>query len=138
MRKIPVCAALIAIALWGVPTDAQRMSDLENPEIVKARAYTKDFYRGELVRLHGSFSPQFQRAMSLKQLQKFRRDVSLQFGLEKELIGEEVISKGEFKIYIRKARFELPDDVVELMIAMRSNHTIAGFSLRMAETGDGS
>jgi hypothetical protein len=138
MKKISLCLAAIVIALWVAPAGAQRMADVEDPEIVKARAYTMDFYRGELARLHESFSPKFKDSMNLDQLRRFRRQVTLQYGIEKELIGEKVVTQDAFRIYIRQTRFDKHDGVVELLVALRPNYSIAGFSLRPAEDDGGS
>ena len=75
--------------------------------------------------------------MSLDELQRFRRQVSLQYGLEKEVISEEVVTQNKFRVYIRKARFEIPEEDVEVWFALRSDYSIAGMSLKPVEEDGG-
>jgi len=103
-------------------------------EMEFGRSYTMYFYRGELGRVHANFTAKFKEAMSLAKLRDSRREVSLQLGVETELLGEEIVSKDEFKIYVRRARFEKFDGIVEVVVAMREDHSIAGFAVRPAAT----
>ncbi len=125
-----VLAAVSAMA--QTPADEKPAGDT-SPALELGRAYTKDFYRGELNRLYAKFSPQFQESMTIEELRTFRHNVSSQFGVEREVISEKIIPKGAFLIYVRRSRFAKYDGAVELIVALRGSNLIAGMTMKPVE-----
>jgi len=125
MKKLILCAALLAL-LGLPPLLAEQAEEVVPPQIQQARDYISMFYRGELKQVHERFSSGFKQEMSEDDLITFRRQVSEVLGVEKELLSEEIVEHGDYKTYVRKARFEKYDGAVEIKLSIRPDNSVAG------------
>ena len=113
------------------------LPDPESPdaaELTLGRAYTRQFYLAELEQLHASFSEMFARQMPLDKLVEMHRTVTGQLGLETRLLDEKVVTTGEARTYLRRARFESFDGEVEVLVQLLDDDSIVGLMFRPAET----
>ena len=137
-KTVRTVALLLLAALAAGSATAQKLAEQKpagdtSPQLELGRAYTKDFYSGELNKLYTKFSPQFQESMTIDELRNFRHNVSNQFGVETEVLSEEIVPRGAFLIYVRRSRFAKNDGAVELIVALRDGSLIAGMTMRQVE-----
>jgi hypothetical protein len=60
------------------------------------------------------------------------------FGREIGVIAEDSSTKGEYRGFVRWARFDKTDEVIELQWILRANDEVAGFFIRpAAREGEG-
>jgi hypothetical protein len=99
---------------------------IETPGLDVVRAYTEQFYAGELQELHAKFSEEMQQSFPLGQLKALHDQVRSQYGKEIEVIGEEGQTRGEYRGFARWARFDKYDGVIEVQWILREDDSIAG------------
>ena len=101
------------------------------------RGYTAQFYDGDLGALHDRFSPEFKESLTLELLTALRENVREAYGQERAVVGEEQQSKGEYRGFVRWAKFEKVDGVIEVLWILREDDSIAGFFIRPTEQPEG-
>ena len=104
-----------------------------DPGIDVVRSYIDLFYRGELQELFNRFSEEMKQTLTLEQLTGLHRQVQKDYGEETEVVGEDFQVKGEFRGFVRWARFDKYDGVIELQWILRTDDSIAGFFIRPAK-----
>jgi hypothetical protein len=107
--------------------------------LAKAHEYTERFYRGELDLLHDAFSPGLKEEVSLEQLSTVYEYVRQNFGKQTEIISEDTAVNDEYRGFVRWARFEKTDRIIEIRWTLRrDDDTIAEFWIRPSEKRTGS
>ena len=104
----------------------------ETPGLDVVRAYTAQFYAGDLQELHGRFTEEMQQSFPLGQLKALHDQVRSQYGEEIEVIGEEAQTRGEYRGFARWARFDKYDGVIEVQWILREDDSIAGLFVQPA------
>ena len=97
--------------------------------------YTQRFYDGELAALHRSFSAELKRAMPLERLRALHAGMLEEWGREVEVLGQDAQARGEHRGFVRWARFDRHDGVIELQWILEEDDTIAALFIRPAEGG---
>jgi len=97
------------------------------------RIFTKLFYDGKLDELFTHFSPGLREVMPREALGKLHQHVLETYGHETSLLGEEAAERGEYRAFVRWARFDKHEGIMEVQWRLRSDDTIAGFLIRPAQ-----
>jgi tetratricopeptide (TPR) repeat protein len=115
------------------PAEADSAEALDSPAVVVARRSVEQFFAFELAALHGSFTSELARKMSVGDLRNLRARVVSELGNEVELLRERVEPRGPAQAYLRVSRFDRFDGLVELGVLVEPDGSVAYFGLR---TGD--
>lgn len=105
------------------------------------REHTARFYRGETDLLYDQFSSELRQVLSLEQLSTLHEYVGQNFGKEIRVLAEDAQSNDEYRAFVRWARFDKIDEVIEIRWTLRrDDNSIAEFWIRPAGRGatDGS
>ncbi len=100
--------------------------------ITVVQRYTEMFYRGEIDLLHGKFSSEMQQVLSLAQLSALHEHVIATYGKETRVIAEDAQSNADYRGFVRWARFDKTEDVIEVKWILKPDDTIAGFFIQPA------
>jgi len=119
-----------------VPTTASRPQP-ETAGLDTARRYTEMFYRGDLEPLFEKFSVEMRSVVPLERLVMMREHAVEAFGKEIGVIAEETDTQGEYRGFVRWARFDGTDEVIEVQWILRPDDEVAGFFIRPAAHEDG-
>jgi len=102
-------------------------------ELAVVHKYTQMFYRGEIDLLHAEFSDELRESFPLPQLSTLYEQVTTNYGKEKEVLHEDSQRNEEYRAFVRFARFEKTEEVIELQWILRAtDEKIAGFFVRPA------
>lgn len=93
---------------------------------------TLDFYAGDLTKLHGRFSPELAKSLTLEQLIALHRHIVEEYGKEVAVLSEDSQSKNQYRGYVRFAKFDKFPDPIEVQLILKPDDTIAGFFIRPA------
>lgn len=110
--------------------------DPDYPGVRRARQlaavyeYTRLFYDGELGRLYAHFSDEARAALPLEQLAALRERMVAQYGREVRILREDAQTRGEYDGFVRWARFDRYDGVIELQWILSGDDTVAAFFIR--------
>ena len=85
-----------------------------DPGLKVVRAYTEQFYRGDLKKLHGKFTNEMKKTLSLDQLAALRKRVADEYGKESRVIGEDSKSTDDYRGFARWTRFDKYDGVIQV------------------------
>ncbi len=107
--------------------------------LAKVHEYTERFYRGEIDSLYDEFSPGLKQELSLEQFSTVYEYVGENLGEEIQVVGEDAATNDEYRGFVRWARFEKTDEVIEIRWTLRrDDNSIAEFWIRPAGKKDGS
>ena len=99
--------------------------------LARVRECTERFYRGEIDLLYDEFSPGLRQQLSLEQLSTLYEYVGENFGKQTEIIGEDAAANDEYHGFVRWARFDKTDEIIEIRWTLRrDDHSIAEFWIR--------
>jgi hypothetical protein len=102
-------------------------------ELAVVREYTQMLYRGELDLLHAKFSDEFSESFPLDKLSAVYEQIATNFGKETQVLREDSQRNEEYRAFVRFARFEKIEQVVEVQWILRAaDDQIAGFFIRPA------
>jgi hypothetical protein len=102
-------------------------------EFATVRRYTAMFYRGELDLLFESFSEEMREVLPMEQLSALHEHAITNFGTETRVIAEDSQVKNDYRGFVRWARFDKTDAIIEIQWILRPNDEIAGFYIRPAQ-----
>jgi len=117
----------------------QKILDLESVDAgvrARVRLYTQLFYDGKLDELYDHFSAGMREVLPREDLEQLRRHTLETYGHETKLLGEEAAARGEFRAFVRWARFDKHDGIMEVQWRLRPDDSIAGFLIRPARKPD--
>ena len=146
-RTILIIGTLLLVAVGcssrtePPPAPAPASTELAEGDdlMAKVREYTERFYRGELDLLYEEFSPGLQEEFSLEQFSTVYEYVGENFGKETQIIGEDEADSDEYRGFVRWARFDKTDKIIEIRWTLRrDDDSIAEFWIRPAEKKIGS
>lgn len=103
------------------------------PGFAKVLEYTALFYRGDLSALHAHFSDEMKKTLPLDKLVALRASVDKQYGKEVKVLAKDTKAQGKYRAFVRWARFDKYDGVIEVLFMLRDDDTIAGFFIRPAQ-----
>jgi hypothetical protein len=116
---------LMSLPCLAHPTDFEPAEEVVVPEkILDSREILDQFYKGELKDVYARFSDGFMKEMSQEQLTAVRKDISDKLGLEIMVLSEKMERVDTYDVYVRHARFEKFDDVIEVRINFLSDNSI--------------
>ena len=124
---------VLALAFLLPPIVAAPAEPQASPEIAKGRELTQLFYRGELSKVHGEFSREFKEAMSLETLRAHRVKLSNQLGVEKLLLDERIETAGDYRVYLRKCRFEKSEEDILVQWWFRDDGKLGAFRVQPSQ-----
>jgi hypothetical protein len=124
-----------ALSLTPVPVPPGTGAPGADPRFERVRAYTEQFYRGDLDKLYERFSPEMRSTLPLDRLRALRAQVAERYGKEVAVLGEDSQVKGEYRGFVRWARFDRYDGVMEVQWILRNDDSVAGLFVRPARTG---
>jgi hypothetical protein len=101
-------------------------------EVAAVAEYTRMFYEGRIEALHAKFSEEMQGVLSLEQLTAMYRNAVDNYGKETQVLAEDSDVKGDYRAFVRWARFDKTEEVIELQWILRPDDAIAGFYIRPA------
>jgi hypothetical protein len=101
-------------------------------DLATVRRYTEMFYRGELDSLFEKFSDEMKEVIPRERLAALHERAVTEFGSETRVIGEDSQTKGDYRAFVRWARFDGTEDVIEIQWILRPDDEIAGFYIRPA------
>ena len=96
------------------------------------RRYTQMFYSGKLEQLRERFSAEMKEEFPPGRLQVMRDEVRLNLGEEIELLGEDSQTRGDYRGFVRWARFSKHDGVIQIEWTLRDDDAIAGLIIKEA------
>lgn len=99
----------------------------------KVHEYQARFERGELAELHALFSDEMKQTLPLEKLRALRAGVAERYGKEIKALGEDTQTRGKYRAFVRWARYDKYDGVIETIFMLRSDDTIAGLFVRPAQ-----
>jgi hypothetical protein len=124
IAMLGICV-LLALPCLAHPTDFDSAPEVVVPEkILDAREILDQFYRGELKEVYARFSDGFMKEMSQENLTAVRKDISDKLGLEIMVLTEKMEQIDAYDVYVRRARFEKFDQVIEVRINFLSDNSI--------------
>ena len=99
--------------------------------LAKVHECTERFYRGEIDLLYDEFSPGLKQQLSLEQFSTLYEYVGENFGKQTEIIGEDAAANDEYRGFVRWARFDKTDQIIEIRWTLRrDDNSIAEFWIR--------
>jgi len=121
--------ALIALAVGtGCGNGAAEPAVPEGSEWPEAlQRYMKLFNDGQLDTLHRLFSPELQADLTLPELTLLRRNLTKAYGREVAVISQDAKTRGDYRGFVRWARYERLEGIVQIQWILRADDTIAGF-----------
>ncbi len=108
----------------------------DDPGLKAVRTFTEMFYRGDLAALYARFSDEMKKSFSREQLDAMRKRVQDSYGKEAKVLGEDSQTKGDFRRFVRWARFDRYEGVIEVEWILRKSGSIAGFFVRPARPSE--
>ncbi len=139
---VPEPAAPTETAPESPPLASPPLEDLqvtvqpvETPGMDVVRAYTEQFYSGELEQLHERFTEEMKQVLPPDQLRTLYDYVRQEYGEEVEVLGEDAQTKDEYRGFARWARFSNYDGVIEVQWILREDDSVAGFFVQPAKPG---
>jgi hypothetical protein len=125
----PPAAAPPAPQRSAAPSPAAAM----NPaDFATVREYTELFYAGNLDVLHEKFSAEMREVLTMTQFVRLHAHMRENYGEETVVIAEDTQTKGDFRGFVRWARFDKTDEIIEVQWILKPDDVIAGFFLRPA------
>ncbi len=107
--------------------------------LAKVHDYTARFYRGEIDLLYDEFSPGLKQELSLEQFSTLYEYVGENFGKQTQIIEEDAAATDEYRGFVRWARFDKTDDIIEIRWTLRrDDNSIVEFWIRPAKKRVGS
>lgn len=100
--------------------------------------YTRMFYDGELTELYRYFTDEMKTVLPLAQLNAVRDEMLSKYGHEIHVVGQDDETRGEYRGFVRWARFDGYDGVIELQWILQQDDSIAAFFVRPADRPPGS
>ncbi len=100
----------------------------------QSRIYTEWFYNNKLEELREKFSEEMKNALSLNDLGTFRTQITVQLGIEIEILDERVYSLAEYQIYERVARYDNYHGPIQVQWTLGQSNIIYGFFIRPVPT----
>jgi hypothetical protein len=97
-----------------------------------ADRYTQMFYAGELDALYARFSDEMKAVLPRTLLTERQAQFLAQFGRETGLVHRESKVEGEYRSFVRWARFEKQEGVIGVQWILRADDSIGGFFVRAA------
>jgi hypothetical protein len=98
-----------------------------------ADRYTQMFYSGEVGPLFEHFSDEMKKVLPLPQLTERQAQFLEQFGRELALVHQESKLDGNYRAFVRWARFEKREGVFGVQWILRDDDSVAGFFVRAAQ-----
>ena len=103
----------------ATPPSTGSVTERDSALLEQGREYTERFYRGEIDLLYDEFSPGLKQELSLEQLSTVYEYVGENFGTQLEIVREDVGTTDEYHGFIRWARFEKTDKIIEIRWTLR-------------------
>ena len=94
--------------------------------------YTEMFYQGELDLLYQKFSDEMRGVLPLDKLSALYENAAKTYGKQSVVIAEDSKANESYRGFVRWARFDKTDEVIEIQWILRPDDTIAGFFIRPA------
>jgi len=108
-------------------------SAVDPAEFAAVREYTQMFYDGRLDELFDRFTDEMRQVVPRRQLEMIRDHAVETYGKETRVIGEDTQTKDDTRGFVRWARFDKTEDVIELQWFLKPDDRIAGFFIRPAK-----
>ena len=127
----------------ATPVPASRsVNSVAQPDaamLAKVHDYTERFYRGEIDLLYDEFSPGLKQEFSLEQFSTLYEYVGENFGKQTQIIGEDAADNDEYRGFVRWARFDKTDAIIEIRWTLRrDDNSIVEFWIRPSKKNVGS
>jgi hypothetical protein len=97
--------------------------------------YTEMFFSGQTEQLREKFSEEMKQQFPAGRLELMLGRVQDSLGEPVEIVGEDSQSRGEYRAYVRWARFSKHEGIVEIQWILRPDDKVAGFFVRDARAG---
>ena len=108
--------------------------DVDPAELAAAHTYTKMFYDGKLDLLFAKFTEEMQtEIIPMERLNLIFEHVVTNYGAETRVIAEEKQARDDLRAFVRWARFDKTEEVIEVQWILKANDEIAGFYIRPAK-----
>ena len=127
-------ALLMAILTAAPSTPAQEAADID--VLALGREHSAQFYAGESEALWEALGPDMRAAFGGQAavLVTFRDQVAEQFGSESEIVSEAVEGAPGAQAYVRTARFEKSEQLMQLIFSYDAEGRATGFLIRPEPT----
>lgn len=133
----PTVPSLLPPAAVPAGTLAPGIREADPTALALAREYTDRFYRGQIDLLYDEFTPGLREVLSLEQLSTLHEHVGTNFGKETGVLAEDAQSNEEYRAFVRWARFDKTDEVIEIRWTLRrDDNSVAEFWIRPAAGKD--
>jgi len=118
----------------GVPVAPQTppQPNVDPAELTTVREYTEMFYKGQLDLLHAEFSDEMREVVPMEQLNSMFEHAVTTYGEEIRVIAEDMQTRDDLRGFVRWARFDKTEEVIEIQWILKQNDEIAGFFIRPA------
>jgi hypothetical protein len=115
-----------------VAPQAAPQPNVDPAELTTAREYTEMFYKGQLDLLHAEFSDEMREVVPMEQLNAMFEHAVTTYGEEIRVIAEDMQTRDDLRGFVRWARFDKTEEVIEIQWILKRNDEIAGFFIRPA------
>jgi hypothetical protein len=115
------------------PPAAAPVPRVDPAELATVHRYTQMFYDGQLDLLHQEFSDEMRQVVPLEQLSSIHEYAITNYGMETRIISEDTQEKDGVRGFVRWARFDKTDEIIEIQWMLKANDEIAGFFIRPAK-----
>ena len=125
--------------VMNVPTTAPATTPPPQPPAIDpvalatVRKYTEMFYEGQLDLLHAKFSEEMRQTVPMEQINLMFEHAVTTYGTETGLIAEEMQTRDDYRAFVRWARFDKTEEIIEIQWILKQNDEIAGFFIRPAK-----
>ncbi len=99
---------------------------------------TDQFYSGEFEDIHQRFSVEMKQQVSLDRLRLMHEYMVANFGKEVEVVDTEAKQDGEYRGFVRWAKFDKYDDgLIKIQWYLKPDDTVGGFQIEPTKSGAG-
>jgi hypothetical protein len=120
----------VAVQIAPLPKDGRT----PDPALPLVRELTGQFYRGELAKLHKRFSTEMKATLTLERLTELRAKVEKDYGKEVEVLGEDWQYRGNYRGFVRWARFDrYPGPIEVIWMLHKDDDQVAGLFVQPAQ-----
>ena len=139
MVRTSLTVGTLLLVAVGCSSQTEPAAETHAAMLAKVHEYTERFYRGEIDLLYDEFSPGLKQELSLEQFSTLFQYVGENYGKQIQIIKEDAATKDEYSGFVRWARFDKTDEIIEIRWTLRrDDNSIAEFWIRPAKRKVGS